>query len=457
MAEPVDMNGPAYTDPNAIKQRYSLADALTGRATQPFAPNWMGALAAGITGAQGAITRGSAEGALAQNNILQNNVFKQAAAAPNNIEAGKVLANSGIPELGSRGVERIITDRDQAEKMAIEQHKADSERIKANAASESVPKYAPNPVTGDLYSVRTGTPPPGTVSADPQAKMKAIVDKNFAQHEAPKLITQHGSEISSATDTYNTLSALEDLTKGGKVTTGFGANETLAMRRMLSQVLPNGWVDVNKIKDSELFSYLSQKGIFEYVQKLKPASNTDFEAAKRATISLQTDPHSLPSALQMLKTVAARSALSSQLKANHYANTGTPINGDMAIEIEREVNRRLPLPRPDFMRVTQGPATGERVQGKGGQTRFADATPEQRAATGEEEPAASAPQAPAPKISFTSLEPQKQVASIKRLRAAVGTPDEAREVQMFKEAFGENALSEAQRIIQGANFQPAGR
>jgi hypothetical protein len=457
-AKPVDANDPTYTSPEAIKQKYSLADALTGRATQPFAPNLFGVLAAGITGTNGGLQRSSAESALAQNSTMQNNAFKSAAAAPDNISAGRVLAGSGIPELGSKGLEAITSGRDQSEKNALERYKADSERIKANASADSVPKYTHNPVTGELYGNRTGLPPPGVATVDPAARGKAIVDKNFAEKEAPKLIVEEGKNIASATETHNTLQTMNELFKGGNVSAGWGADAKLTARKMLSQVLPNGWTDANKIADSELFGYLSQKGIFEYVQKLKPASNTDFAAAQKATISIQTDPSSLPTAMPVLSAVAARAALSSQLRANHYANTGRPIDGDMEVAIQNEINRRIPLPRPELLRKTQGPVTGERVQGKGGQQRFSEATPEQRAATGEAPPQGT-PSTPAPssKVDFTTLPAPKQVEAIKRLRSALQGPNAEQELAQFTEAFGPDAVKQAQRLIQGANFQPAGR
>jgi hypothetical protein len=107
-AKPVDANDPTYTSPEAIKNRFTLADALSGRATQPFAPNVFGVLAAGVTGANSGMTRGSAEGASAANQSITSDAYKRAAVAPDANAMTRTLMDSGVPHLADKGLDLMI-------------------------------------------------------------------------------------------------------------------------------------------------------------------------------------------------------------------------------------------------------------------------------------------------------------------------------------------------------------
>lgn len=453
---PADMNDPTYTSPEAIKNRMSLSNQLLGQ-TQ-FAPHWTGALSGLLTGIHGGLERNAAETALTQNTAMQNKAAQAAAAAPDNLSAAKALAMGGVPDLAMKGVEGMMSDRDQAEKRKIEMHKAESERIKADAMMKGVAKYHPNPVTGELYSSETGAPPPGTAAADPDAARRAMMAKNYFGAGGYKDDVKEATQTNKdARDQLSTLRQMEALLAGGKVMTGTLTPEGLAMRKAFASVLPAGWVDSKKISDTEVFQFLTQKGIFDFVKQLKPASNTDFINAERASLSVRTDPNTLPVYMPMLKNYALRSEMASRLRLNMIKNGRMP---DDEL-IEREVNRAIPLYVPEQLRIESTPASGPTVQGKnqarlppGGAPAPADEAGQPAA------PAAAvqaSPPAAAPQVNFSSMAPDRQRAAALRLKQNLGGPNEEAELRMFREAYGDDALARVMGIIKGANFQPAAR
>jgi hypothetical protein len=106
-----DPNGLKYMDPLAIKNRITMGQYLTKRATEPFAPNPYGVIAAGITGAHGGLERAGAESALSNNQTLMSDVLKRAGSAKDNATASQILTGSGIPGMGEKGLDLITGER----------------------------------------------------------------------------------------------------------------------------------------------------------------------------------------------------------------------------------------------------------------------------------------------------------------------------------------------------------
>jgi hypothetical protein len=108
-----DPNGLKYMDPLAIKNRITMGQYLTKRATEPFAPHWTGVAAAGLTGLHGGLERAGAESALSNNQQLTSDALKRAGEAPDNISMSQALIKSGIPGMGERGLDILSSHREK--------------------------------------------------------------------------------------------------------------------------------------------------------------------------------------------------------------------------------------------------------------------------------------------------------------------------------------------------------
>lgn len=343
--KPVDMNDPTWTPPESIKQRQTLADQLTGRATQPFAPHWAGALAAGLTGIHGGLERISADQALKSNVAMEKKANEAAAMAPDNIAAGRAYAMSGVPSLGMKGVEHVIAERNDTEKKAIEMHKAESERMKARAALEGIDQIGESPLTGERYYRRGAlaghTVTGGAASSVPPSIQpivsdvipNAVVLNDWRKHEAPKLIKESGTTQMEAVQTGRSLADLQSLQK--YTVTGWGAEAATTLAKMASSV---GLKPADFVSANELFRALTQKFVLVEAQKLKPVSQTDVPFVEKGLPTLQTDPTSIPKMIPVLVREAARNKEAAKLRQN-AAYAGFPPD---EMKIEALVNAKYP-------------------------------------------------------------------------------------------------------------------
>jgi len=206
------------------------------------------------------------------------------------------------------------------------------------------------------------------VGAETGDRTQEQFDESWAKSHAPKELEDASSKFVTANESHVTLKALQELAPYAAIGYAGPVPPEIALkaRKMAASInLPGA----DKIGPTELFNFLSQKGVFDTLAKMKPATDLDRIAAERASISLQTDPSTIAVAIPVLRRVQERTMAyeSARMEA---ARRGRPTDPRV---VWAEIDRRLPLLNMDGVAgqingAANGPSAGKPVTDRLGQT-----------------------------------------------------------------------------------------
>lgn len=268
--------------------------------------------------------------AIADWNMWANHPHYKDYFASNGIPVNDPLRGSQAVLMRVRGFQDPIVA--EAKRAEIDKDKAQAGLFTSQAAaSRFVP--LPKDSRGAIDS-KTGR----IVGADDTDRRQQAFDESWAKEHAPKEMADASAKYATANETHETLQAMAELAP--HAATGFQGpippEIALKARKIAASM---GLPGADKIAPTELFYFLSQKGVFDVLSKMKPATDLDRMAAERASISIQTDPATFPMAMPVMLRVQQRTMAIENARME-AASRGRP--ADMRA-IMVDVNQRLPI------------------------------------------------------------------------------------------------------------------
>jgi hypothetical protein len=474
-----DPNGLKYMDPLAIKNRITMGQYLTKRATEPFAPHWTGVAAAGLTGLHGGLERAGAESALSNNQTLMSDVLKRAGSAKDNATAASILTGSGIPGMGEKGLDLVTGERraaaDRAASFANQQKMF---QMQKNFELEMLPRRQALELD----------------QAQKLAEMRARLEREGKDADIKRTIQALGLDAAPSAGDGAAVPAQPvpqatpaqvdphlDILSGSKT-----REQEIAERkkRAAQAVLMGDVKGASKIlnKEEDLKEHQSKDAFFAErmlrteidLRRIMPTNEKGKPTAYDPTPSWKAwypNANWMASSAGQEFTRASKEWIAGILRKDTgaavtdgemalYAPTYIPQPGDSPQVIQDKQKARIALARG--LRNSSGPAFNQMFPDFDARMKqhLAVIDPEKYAPKPGTQ-AASGPQANQPivpaKVNFGGMPPDRQMAAVKRLREGMSGPNAETEKQQFRDAFGDDALAEALRLIGAANFQPAGQ
>jgi hypothetical protein len=467
-----DPNGLKYMDPAAIKNRITMGQYLTKRATEPFAPHWTGVLAAGITGAHGGLERAGAESALSNNQTLMSDVLKRAGSAKDNATAASILTGSGIPGMGEKGLDLVTGERraaaDRAASFANQQKMF---QMQKNFELEMLPRRQALELdqAQKLAEMRARLEREGKdadikrtiqalgLDAAPSAGDGAAVPAQPVPQATPAQVDPH-LDILSGSKTREQEIAERKKRAAQAVLMGDvkGASKILNKEEDLKEHQSKDALYSERMIRTELdlrrIQNLDEKGNaqgYDPTPSWKRAAPDWNIATSGKGQEYQRASREWIAGLLRKDTGAAVT----QTEWDLYFPTYFPQPGDTAQVVLDKQRARIALAKG--LRNSSGPAFNQMFPDFDARMKqhLAVIDPEKY---GQKTPQGTDAPTQPPKANFTSLPPERQKAAALRLKSALSGPNAEVEKQQFREAFGDEALASILQIIGAANFQPQG-
>ncbi len=484
---PIDPNDPTsdpnnlqYMSPEAIRNRMTLANHLTGRATQPWAPHWSGILAAGITGAHGGLERAGAEAALSNNQRMTSDTLKRAGEAKDNAAMSRILMGSGIPGLGEKGLDTISSERRAAADRAAS---FANQKAMFEAQKRFELEMLPKRQALELDMMRQRYP----LELEQQQKLaeaRARIERESKGAELKQRMEALGLGTPAPIETQAPVSSQTGVVDPhlDMLSPGKSKEQELADRKKrAAQALALGdEKGASKIlnKEEDLKEHQSKDAFFAErmlrteidLRRIMPTDEKGKPTGYDPTPSWKTwapDANWLTTAKGQEFQRAGKEWIAGILRKDTgaavtdgemalYGPTYLPKPGDSPQVVQDKQRARIALAKG--LRNSSGPAFNQMFPDFDARMKqhLAVIDPERYGPKAQAGGDPSTQPMAVPKANFTSLPPERQKAAALRLKSALAGPNAEAEKQQFREAFGDEALANVLQIIGAANFQPQG-